>query len=164
MYIFAHKYFCISRPFPFWCKGMVGSCKQTWVGMSGCVNTLTRPCTSRSRREKMKPSLQRVERNDVAFLGRKEKAFLVGNQYVPMMTYCLKENLIIMLLWPLHVVVVGICLFVCFILNSLSRFLCLARLFSFKTHLCSNCFQCGLRVILSQHPAPITIFAISLLC
>ena len=81
------KYFCISRPFPFWCKGTVGSCKQTWVGMSGCVNILTWPCTSRSRREKMKPSIQRVERNDVAFLGRKEKAFLVGNQYVLMMTY-----------------------------------------------------------------------------
>lgn len=28
----------------------------------------------------MRPSLQRVERNDVAFLGRKEKAFLIGNQ------------------------------------------------------------------------------------
>ena len=61
----------------------------------------------------MRPSLQRVERNDVAFLGRKEKAFLIGNQNVLMMTYCLRENLIVMLLWPLHVVVAGFCLFVC---------------------------------------------------
>ena len=59
------------------------------------------------------------------------------------------------------------CLFVClfvFILNSPWRFLCLARLFSFKTPLCSNGFQHGLRAILSQHPAPISIFIISLLC
>jgi len=68
----------------------------------------------------MKPSLQRVERNDVAFLGRKEKAFLVGNQYVPMMTYCLNENLIVMLLWPLHVVGGGVCLFVCLFYLELS--------------------------------------------
>ena len=80
------------------------------------------------------------------------------------MTYCLRENLIVMLLWPLHVVVSGFCLFVCFILNSPCRFLCLARLFSFKTHLCSNGFQHGLRAILSQHPASVSIFAISLLC
>ena len=60
----------------------------------------------------MKASIQRVERNDVAFLGRKEKAFLVGNQYVLMMTYYFRENLIVMLLWPLHVVVAGFCLFV----------------------------------------------------
>ena len=145
---------------------MVGSCKQTWVGVSACENTLTCPCTSRSRREKMRPSLQRVEINDVAFLGRKEKAFLIGNQYVLMMIYCLRENFIVMLLWPLHIVVAGflfVCLFV-FILNSPCRFLCLARLFSFKTPLCSNGFQHGLRAILSQHPAPVSSFIISLLC
>ena len=69
----------------------------------------------------MRPSLQRVEINDVAFLGRKEKAFLIGNQYVLMMTYCLRENFIVMLLWPLHIVVAGffvvVCLFVCFYLE-----------------------------------------------
>ena len=153
MYIFAHKYFCISRPFPFWCKGTVGSCKQTWVGMSGCVNILTWPCTSRSRREKMKPSIQRVER----------KGF---SSWKPV---CSDDDLLLQREFNCYAAVATSCcccwfLFVCFILNSLSRFLCLARLFSFKTHLCSNGFQHGLRAILSQHPAPISIFAISLLC
>ena len=51
----------------------------------------------------MRPTLQRVERNDVALLGRKEKAFLIGDQDILRMTYFLGENLTSMLLWPLHV-------------------------------------------------------------
>lgn len=39
----------------------------------------------------------------MAFLGRKEKAFLIGDQDIQRMTYFLGENLTSMLLWPLRV-------------------------------------------------------------
>lgn len=78
-------------------------------------------------------SLQIVERNYVAVLGRKGQSFLIEDQGMWRMTYCLEADITSMLLGSLH----GFfCLFVfSFVLNILCRFHFLARLFSIKTHL-----------------------------
>ena len=49
-----------------------------------------------------------------------------------------------------------------FILNIHCKCLSLERFLPSKTHLWCNGFQCELQAVLSQHPMPISIFAISL--
>lgn len=93
---------CTSGPCPLWCKAILESCGQTWGTMFGCMHAHSWMCTSRVRREKVISFLQRVERNDVVSLGRKRMYFLIVDQGILRITYCLREDLTSMLLWPLH--------------------------------------------------------------
>lgn len=78
-------------------------------------------------------SLQIMQRNYVAALGRKGQSFLMEDQGIWRMTYCLGADITSMLLGSLHGFL--FCFVFSFVLNILCRFHFLARLFSIKTHL-----------------------------
>lgn len=162
MCIFARlHFFCISRPFPFWGKGIIRSCKQLWKACVWvCAYTQLGMHGEGSRSEKTRLSFQMVERNDVPPLERKGKASLIKDHSILRGTYCLGNNVTSMLLQTLHGLV-WFCLlswtFFPWLGCYLVRRTCVVMVFNGGWE-----WSCPFRWW--RHPVPASIFAISLLC